>query len=255
MTYKIIHLSDLHFGTEIPGIVAPLLADIVDQHPDLIIISGDMTQRALTYQFKIARDFVAKLNQFPMLCIPGNHDISMHNLIERFFYPMKKYQRYITKNLSPEYVDNRMAILGVNSATPYKLTSGFITNEQLETICSFFNKQDHKKLKILIMHHNLIKSERHKIINDSERIISAFAACSINIVLSGHIHAPLIEKLKNNYLLYNMYIITAGTATSHRTVLPNSYNVIKVDETEFKLEVREFAKGEFSLATEQTYKI
>ncbi len=221
----------------------------------MIIISGDLTQRALSSQFKMARNFIGMLTNYPVLCVPGNHDISLHNLIERFFYPLKKYRHFITENLSPEHITDEIAILGINSATPFKRMNGYVTEEQLGFVTSFFKKNSDKKLKILVMHHNLIRSERHKIINDSEKIISSFAACNINIVLSGHIHAPLIEQLKKNYLQHNMYIITAGTAISHRTVLPNSYNVIETGETEFKLEVREFNNGNFGLVSEQTLKI
>lgn len=102
---KILHLSDLHFGTEVPGILDCLNAEIIKTNPDLIIVSGDLTQRALRSQFFLVKDFLNSLPQKPLICVPGNHDISLYNLIERFFYPLRRYKKYITDNMYPEYCD------------------------------------------------------------------------------------------------------------------------------------------------------
>ena len=250
---KIIHLSDLHFGTEIPGVTDILIDDIRTQAPDVIVISGDSTQRALVSQYVQMQKFIRQINQQPILIVPGNHDISLHNLIERFFYPLSKFKKYLCSTLNPHLQVDNVVILGVNSVTSYKPMSGYVTDEQLNYVNNFFAKRDKNETRIIVMHHNLIRSERHKIINDSEKIINTFAQCGINLVLSGHIHYAHIEHLKRNFLAHNMYVITAGTAISTRTLLTNSYNVIELQNGQFILTVRELKNDNFQSLPSATF--
>src|SRR5436190_16492332 len=100
----LIHLSDLHFGRIDEAIIHPLIATIKQINPDLLAVSGDLTQRARTEQFKAARAFL-ELLPTPQIIVPGNHDISAHDLLERFFQPLDKYRNYITADLQPFYED------------------------------------------------------------------------------------------------------------------------------------------------------
>lgn len=244
---KIIHLSDLHFGTERPELI-PLVIDEVNKiDPDIVIISGDITQRAKISQFQAAKKFLDSLKK-PILNVPGNHDISLYNLFSRFFLTFIKYQHYIQSELCNQYVDDKVAILGINSVTPFKPMGGYITNQQLKSVDNFFEKQPKNKIKIIVMHHNLIQSQRHKIINDSEKIIKIFARNNVNLILSGHIHSAQIEKLPTNS---PMYVITAGTAISTRTMEANSFNIIELNMREFKIQVKMFENNGFILKKEK----
>ena len=60
----IVHLSDLHFGRVDPKIVAPLVRTVETAAPDLVVVSGDLTQRARGGQFREARRFLDRLT-FP----------------------------------------------------------------------------------------------------------------------------------------------------------------------------------------------
>src|SRR5436190_9537967 len=155
MVKKIVHLSDLHFGTERSGIVSALVKDINGINPDIIIVSGDLTQRARVNQFKAVKHFLSSLNHHNIVCVPGNHDISLYNIIERFFYPYAKYERWIASNFANHIIKDNIAILGVNSVTPYKSMSGYITDKQLDSIQTFFSKVPDHLIKIIVMHHNL----------------------------------------------------------------------------------------------------
>jgi 3',5'-cyclic AMP phosphodiesterase CpdA len=241
---KIIHLSDLHFGTEWVGIVDILLKDIQQVQPDIIIISGDLTQRARDTQFKAAKAFIQKLPH-PVVCVPGNHDITLYNIIERFLYPFSKNKEWISPTLCVHHNVSNVAILGINSVTPFKVMSGYVTDKQLHMVEDYFKQQAHDQINIVVMHHNLIRSQRHKIINDAEKIIDVFAKCNVDIVLSGHIHAAHIEVLKQKVSTNPMYVVTAGTAISNRTMEPNSYNVIELHHKQFTLSVRSYTKKEF----------
>lgn len=242
---KILHLSDLHFGTERPGLTALLIKDCLQLKPDIIIVSGDLTQRATLKQYQAARKFLSHFHNQRVLCVPGNHDISLYNLLERFFFPFRKYQQWIASTLCAAYSDKDLAILGINSVTPYKSMGGYVTDEQLSLVIKFFEKQPSNITRIIVMHHNLIKSERHKIINDADKIISVFKRLNIHIVLSGHIHYPWIEAIESENSSHSLYILTAGTAISYRTIQPNSYNIIEIHDRTFNFIVREFTGNKF----------
>lgn len=248
---KIIHLSDLHFGTEIPERVAILLDDIHQMKPDVIVVSGDLTQRALTLQFSAAQKFLYELKQYPVISVPGNHDIALYNMMERFFYPYYKYNRWIKSEFGMEYSDDYFAILGINSVTPFKVMGGFVTEQQLNLVKTYFQSHQ-QKIKIIVMHHNLIHSVRHKIINDADKIIDVFASCAVDLVLCGHIHSAHLEQIKRNELKHNLHVITAGTAISTRTIEPNSYNLITFSNEHSKCITRGFQNGHFESIDEKS---
>jgi 3',5'-cyclic AMP phosphodiesterase CpdA len=111
----IVHLSDLHFGRLDERIIGPLVTRIAEIGPDLIAISGDLTQRARRRQFEHARAFLNQL-RFPTLVVPGNHDVPLFNVMARLLDPFGAYRRYISPNLEPAHIDAEMAVVGLNSA-------------------------------------------------------------------------------------------------------------------------------------------
>ena len=90
----IVHLSDIHFGRVDPRLVAPLVDAVRAAAPDLVAVSGDLTQRARRRQFEQARAFLDKLPP-PILAVPGNHDVPLFNLPARFLDPFGGYRRHI----------------------------------------------------------------------------------------------------------------------------------------------------------------
>lgn len=249
---KILQLSDLHFGTEIPHVTQAVISECHKLSPDIIVVSGDLTQRATISQYKEVRKFLSQFNK-KIICVPGNHDISLFNLFERFFFPFYKFRKYIVRNFATQYITDNLAILGINSVTPYKALGGYLTDEQLTMVHEFFLSQPTSATKIVVMHHNLISSVRHRTINNSDKILKLFAESKVNIVLSGHIHIPLIEQLKKDYIQQPLYIITAGTAVSTRTIEPNSFNMIDIQEDKFKLTVKDYIDSTFITSRENTY--
>ena len=118
----IVHLSDLHFGRTDPELVEPLISAIRRLNPTLLAVSGDLTQRARSHQFREARAFLDALPQ-PKIVVPGNHDIPLYNLYNRFFQPLDKYRRHITDDLQPTYSDDEMIVVGVSTARSLELVS------------------------------------------------------------------------------------------------------------------------------------
>src|SRR4051812_24038963 len=129
----IIHLSDLHFGRIDPAILEPLLEFIGEVKPDLVAISGDLTQRARTTEFLAAKEFLAAI-PFPQIVVPGNHDVPLHNLFARFARKLDRYRRYITADLQPVFADSEVVAVGVNTARALTWKDGRINRRQLKRL-------------------------------------------------------------------------------------------------------------------------
>src|SRR3569832_2307049 len=125
----IVHLSDLHFGHIKPSLIDPLIGIVREVEPDLVAVSGDLTQRARSHQFQQARSFLDALPK-PQIVVPGNHDVPLHNIFARFLKPLTNYKRYITSDLQPTYEDEEVAIVGVNTARSSVFKGGLINTTQ-----------------------------------------------------------------------------------------------------------------------------
>src|SRR4051794_15727377 len=106
----IAHISDVHFGTVDPRVADALVREINARSPSLLVVSGDLTQRARAGQYKQAAEFLARFNS-PRLVVPGNHDIPLFNLLRRFFWPLTRYRRHITPDLRPMFRDDEMIVI------------------------------------------------------------------------------------------------------------------------------------------------
>src|SRR4051812_8508391 len=112
---RIVHLSDLHFGRVDDRLPRALLDAVGAASPDLVVISGDMTQRARVEEFEAARAFLAELPQ-PQLVVPGNHDIPLYDVFRRTLRPLNRFRRYISSDIEPGYFDGEIAVAGISTA-------------------------------------------------------------------------------------------------------------------------------------------
>ena len=148
----LIHLSDLHFGRIDPGILDPLRHAVHDAKPHLVAISGDFTQRARRSQFAAARAFMDTLEP-PKLVVPGNHDVPYWNVARRFLQPLTRYRRYISEELEPEYQDEEMIVLGVNTARAFAHGGGLINARQVDRIVRRLAGLPQALVRIIVTHH------------------------------------------------------------------------------------------------------
>ncbi len=243
---KIVHLSDLHFGKVEKKRIAPLLNIVNKAKPDLIIISGDLTQRAKKNEYKEARKFLRKLRA-PLFIIPGNHDIPLYNIFARIISPFKRYKEHISKDLTPVYIDKEMAIVGVNSVKPYKISSGRIGKDQVSRAEEIFEGLHSKVVKIVVCHHpfdlphslNTHHKHTHKVIGRSKFAMKRLAQKRVDLFLSGHLHVTHIGDTTMRYKIkgYSGLIAQAGTAISkRRRGEPVSFNIISLKRDEIKIE-------------------
>jgi 3',5'-cyclic AMP phosphodiesterase CpdA len=186
----IVHLSDLHFGRVNPSLLDPLLTVVRDVAPDVVAISGDLTQRARSYQFQQARSFLDALPK-PQIVVPGNHDIPLHNLFARFLEPLTKYKLYITDDLQPVYEDEEVAIVGVNTARSLTFKGGRINETQVSRLREKFCSFGEEVVKVVVTHHPFDLPEGHHerdLVGRAQMAMTGLAECGADLFLAGHLH-------------------------------------------------------------------
>ncbi len=231
----IVHISDIHFGDADAGVVERLVEKIDELKPNLVALSGDLTQRARTRQFEQARDFLARLPK-PQLVVPGNHDVPLYNVFDRFVHPLAKYEKYITSDLAPKYVDDEIAVFGLNTARSLTIKGGRISAEQVDGLAHELCQLDELGAKIIVTHHPFDLPEgfdEDDIVGRAKKVMPRLVECGADVFLAGHLHVSHITHSARRYQLENGYsalIIQAGTAASKRERgEENSFNLLEFD--------------------------
>jgi 3',5'-cyclic AMP phosphodiesterase CpdA len=254
------HLSDLHFGTETPRVVESLQEDLLEIAPSLVIVSGDLTQRARTCQFHRARDFLRELPG-PQLVVPGNHDIPLFDVARRFLAPLKRYCRIITSNLNPIYHDDEIFVLGINTARSLTWKNGRISAEQMVMMKQTFSAVQRPLFKIVVTHHPFIpppgrENGSVELVGRARHALKVMDHCKVDLLLAGHLHHGYTGDVRTHYpaTQRSMIVAQAGTATSHRLRgEPNAYNLITLDRDSIVIAVRVWTDGRFQHAAELRY--
>jgi predicted phosphodiesterase len=206
----LVHLSDLHFGRVDDALLAPLTRRIHELLPHLVVVSGDLTQRARSAQFQQARAFLDTLPR-PRLVVPGNHDNSLHNPLKRFLRPMGDYRRYIDANLEPDYADEEIAVIGLNTAWVLS-KEGRVSRRRLARLGERVRALPADAVRIVVTHH-------------------PFDVAGADLMLSGHLHVAHAGAVATGvrHADSTAVLVQAGTATSSRLRgEANSFNVIRV---------------------------
>ncbi len=244
------HISDLHFGRENPQRISGLLHNLEDIQPQVVVISGDLTQRARNREFLAARAFLDNL-QWPFLVIAGNHDISADNLAERFFAPWRKWYRYIAETLEPKWIDKESVVIGIHTARragySFDWSRGRINSDQLAAVVDYLAREKGERLRVVVAHHPfwIPKGYRYRhIIGRRDMAIAMLKNAGVDIILSGHVHFAF------THVLNGLIISHAGTTISNRFEegYPNSFKIVRGDRRKLSIETREWKNNSFSKA-------
>lgn len=236
------HLSDLHFGPplrqHLPDIV---IREAHQLSPDAVVVSGDLTQRARTYQFLQARRFLDQL-PLPLVVIPGNHDVPLYNLFLRFVQPLNRYCALIseTPDVALAVETRGISLVGLNSTRSFTIDGGRLRERQLRWAEARFAQSPLGACRIVAVHHHFLRNSGHQpSIRRAAHLLCRFAAMGVEVILTGHRHWARAERPPGAPLL-----IQAGTATSRRGKGEergqNSYNVIEVDRTAIRVTSHRF---------------
>ena len=254
----IVHLSDLHFGRIDPAVVDALAAAVPSLRPDLVAISGDLTQRAREREFRQAREFLDRLPR-PQIVIPGNHDVPLDNLVQRFLGPLTLYRRYISNDLEPFFADEEMAVAGVNTARSLTWKGGRINAAQVLTTFQKLCVLDESMIKIVVTHHPFdlpsSHSRRH-LVGRAPIAMARFSQCGADVFLAGHMHQSYTGHTAARYRIagYAALVVQAGTATSTRARGErNSFNVLRLEYPRITIERYTWAGGAFARSGSETF--
>jgi 3',5'-cyclic AMP phosphodiesterase CpdA len=241
------HISDIHFGRiSGPGIVQALQADIHDAEPSLVVISGDLTQRAKESQFRAAAQMIASFEP-PVMVVPGNHDIpAWWRPWSRLANPLRHYEELITPELQPTFEGDGLAVAGINTAHRMTIKSGKVRPEQVAFVRGFFKHAAADSFKILVLHHPPVLMERprkHDVARSAHLALDLIGEQRVDLVLCGHLHQSSVESVPFEDG-HSVVIASAGTASSSRGRAKdrrqNIYNVVRVAEQYFTVEERRF---------------
>lgn len=230
----LLHISDTHFGTEKPEVVKALLELASAQQPDVVVLSGDITQRATRAQFAAAARFVAQLAPAPVIAIPGNHDIPLFNLAARLFNPYGHHRRAFGPALEPVFESDHWLVLAVNTTRPWRHADGEVSADQVDRVAQRLVRARPGQLRVVVTHQPVavtLPQDDTNLLHGRAHAVQRWAEAGADLVLGGHIHLPFVQPLRSHFaaLPRDVWAAQAGTAVSARTrpEAGNSVNLIR----------------------------
>jgi 3',5'-cyclic AMP phosphodiesterase CpdA len=257
----LVHLSDLHFGRVDDQLIDPLISAVTEINPDLVAVSGDLTQRARAHQFREARAFLDALPQ-PQIVVPGNHDVPLHNVLTRFLRPLDKYKRYITDDLQPAYVDDEIVVVGVNTARSLTVKGGRINENQVARIREKLCGSGDDLVKAVVTHHPFDLPEGYsdrELVGRAQMAMTGLADCGADLFLAGHLHVSHTGHTAKRYNIrgHSALVVQAGTASSTRARgEANSFNVIRISRPDITVQRLTWqpASSTFAVSGEENFR-
>jgi len=258
---RIVHLSDLHFGAHDERLVEAVDWEVDRLKPDLVVISGDFTQRAKTEQFREACKFLEGLRDrgHEVLGVPGNHDVPLYDVLRRFLSPLARYRRFIDDTLCPFIELPEVAVLGINTARSMTFKDGRINRDQVDFIRETFARVASDKMRIIVTHHPLfaleVGGEVESAIGRQELALDAVEESGVDMVLAGHAHHASSQDAGELVTRAGgVLVVQAGTATSTRVrEQEQSFNSIDIAEGSATITVHAWRGGEFKANDAQRY--
>ena len=241
-TTRLLHLSDPHFGTVQAPVADALVRLAATLNPTVLVLSGDITQRAQADEFAQASAFCQRLNITPQLVVPGNHDIPLFNLHGRLLNPYKNYLAHFGPVLESTVQTPGCLVIGVNTTRWWRHKNGDVAQAQIDRVAAQLiqsSAQSARQLRVVVVHqpvHVMRAEDEHDRLNNWEAAVRAWSAAGADVVLGGHIHLPYVHELSGAMaprppLVRKLWCVQAGTALSSRVrrEAPNSVNLLRFD--------------------------
>lgn len=256
----VVHLSDVHFGRVDETVVNAMIPLVHSLEPDVVVVSGDLTQRARPDEFRAARRFLDQLPG-PQIVVPGNHDVPLYNLFQRFGSPLSKYRRFISQDMEPFYADSEIAIAGINTARSLTFKDGRINEQQMQRLHERLSPLDDSLTKIVVTHHPFDMPQgfdADRRVGGADQAMGIFLRAGADVLLAGHLHTSHIGSTATRYRMEgrSALVVQAGTATSTRgRGETNSFNLIRAEGDRLDVErwAWNVAEGHFHPASSEAF--
>lgn len=255
MPARIAHLSDIHFGTENREAVAATAAFLAAAPPDLTLITGDLTAFGETAEFEAAQAWIAALPG-PRLVAPGNHDTPYVGIIDRVMAPFARFSQFFGPADAVQIETPGITVASVNTARGIQLrlnwSKGEVTLAQANWAIRTLRAAEPGALRIVSCHHPLAEMVGGPMtarVRGGERAARAFCAGGVDLILTGHIHAPFAMAFPHGDA--RTYAVGAGTLSVRERGAPAGFNLLTVDDE--AVEVRALAWTGSKLDTWRTW--
>ena len=257
MSSKLAHISDLHLGTEEDAVAEGLVRALHNLSPALLVVSGDLTQRARPLEFRQAREYLERLPQ-PQLVVPGNHDQPLYNWARRLFRPLAVFRRCISDHVTPVVHLDCAVVLGLDTTWRWVWKGGRLRQSHLDSINEAFTAAADRRLPVLVTHHPMLPAEEEHVtfpslygaLGEGLKLIRERGPA---LLLAGHLHhgdAGAVHTTDAGSLL----VVQAGTAISRRRrEQPNAFNEIQLESDSVRLRVWIWNGKEFEPQVAKTY--
>ena len=231
----LLQVSDPHFGTERAPVVAALENLVREQRPDVMLLSGDITQRATRAQFAAARRFIDRLALPALVAVPGNHDIPLFNLAARLLWPYARFAEAFGHDLEPRFENPEVLVLALNTTRRWRHVDGALSAAQIERVARRCEQAPAAQWRIVVVHQPLAVSrpqDVHNLLHGRDAAVRRWSAAGVDLVMGGHIHLPFVLPLHEQRvdLPRRLWAVQAGTAVSERVRADagNSVNLIRI---------------------------
>lgn len=243
-----LHISDLHFGAPyVPHVGEAVVRAAHELKTDVIVASGDFTQRAKRVEYEQARAFLDRLPPSPIVVTPGNHDVPLYRVFERIFAPHALYREHISSDLNAVYRLENAIIVALDSTSPLRgITNGRLDSRQLEFCARALDGAPDGVARIIVTHHHLAPApdyEGGEVMPQAKRAIDCFTELGVELVLGGHLHRAYIGNSLDLYpgrdREHGIIIVQSGTSTSRRGRArereKNTLNLVRVGEDRIRI--------------------
>lgn len=186
---RLIHLTDLHFGLHRADLVEPMLDEIRAINPDLVVVSGDLTQRGLAPQYAQAMAFLRSLG-LTFMVIPGNHDIPAYNPLMRMLAPFAPFRQGASDDLTPALRVGSLRLFGINTVDQFRWRRGRVRTAQIDRICQALRDGPDNVTNILVAHHPFEEPPgfQRGETRGARVAMERLAEAGLHVILSGHLH-------------------------------------------------------------------
>ncbi len=265
MRYTLMHISDLHAGPPFNPTIAEQVARYAhDLKPDLLVVSGDFVQRAdFLNQWGLITAYLATLPE-PRLVVPGNHDIPLFNPFSRLLFPLRRYRRFISRDLNPVFTAPGLVVVGGCTAHGLTFDGGRLYPQQMSRMERTFARYGPEVCKVAVLHHPVINPpgiRRNREMANADAVVRMLDRSGVELLLSGHIHVSYVGTTLDviRDLRQGTIVCQSGTATSRRGTGrehgKNSFSIIEIDTQTIRISQHLYLQdaGRFAAVAEHVF--